>query len=190
MSEQKYYSLIEDRIMEHFGFTLIGATTHEGKMFRAFLERFKLTIMMEPYTPEDISKIIIHYCEKLGYIIKEDALNILIDRSRDNPRTITQNIDMLLMLKDNSTITKQDALKATELRGIGPYGLTERDVKILKTLKQYGQVGADTLSEIVDAVDVKNYKIYERYLITKGFIIPTKNGRTLTSNGEKILKDL
>lgn len=189
MSEQKYQSKIANKLLDHYGFTLIGTTTHEGRIFRPFLERFRLTITMDPYTEEDISNIILHYCNKLNYKLEDEALEILINRSRDNPRNITQNLDMIFISKDGGIITKEDALKATELRGIGPYGLTNKDIQILNALNKYGTLGAEVLSEIIDAVDIKNYKIYERYLLNKEYILPTKSGRVLTKKGKEILKE-
>ena len=143
-----------------------------------------------PVLPENLAAIIAHYCKKLDFSITLDAVNLLVDRSRENPRTITQNLDMLFMMKDNSNINIQDALKATELRGIGVHGLMEKDIKILKILGEYGKVGAETLSEIIDSVDIKNYKVWERYLINKELIIPSRGGRELTKKGQQVLKEL
>lgn len=190
MTEQKYQSEIANRLMEHFGFTLIGATTHDGEIFRPFLERFKLVIMMEPYTQKDLAEIIIHYCNKLGYSIATDAIDLLVDRSRDNPRTITQNLDMLFMMIEPGYITIKHALEATELRGIGIHGLMERDVNILKVLGDHGPIGKNIIADMIDSVDIKNYEISERYLLNKGFVIPTSKGRILTGKGQKILKEL
>lgn len=188
MTEQKYYSEIGDGLTDHFGFTLISATTHEGKIFRPFLERFKLVIMMEPYTSQNIEDMVVQYCSKMGYSVQKDALSILVDRSRNNPRTVTQNLDILFMFKESKNITKYDALKATSLRGIHHHGLTTRDAQILKILSKNGPLGEEALSEMVDAVDVKNYKVWERYLIHRQFVIPTKSGRIITNDGKKALE--
>ena len=190
MSEQKYYSKIANRVMDHYGFTLMGATTHEAKISRAFRERFKLTIVMEQYTEEQIKQIILYYVNKLQYSIDDEAVELLINRSRDNPRTITQNLDMLFLMKEDKIITSDDAKKATELRGVGEFGLTSRDVNILRILYEHGSTGAETLSNLIDAVDVKNYLETERYLVNRGYIIPTRKGRELTSKGKEIIKGI
>ena len=192
MTEQKYQSKIANKLIDHFGFTLIGATTHEGKLFRPFLERFKLIITLENYTEKELSDMILQYCNKLDYNIEANALQLLISRSRDNPRTITQNLDMFLMIKgfESHNISLADAQKATELRGIGDYGLMSRDIQILKTLEEHSPLGAEVLCTIIDAVDIDNYKAWERYLINKGYIIPTRAGRILTEKGRKILKEI
>ena len=111
----------------------------------------------------------------------------MVDRSRDNPRVTTQNLDMLFMIKDIGHITIQDALKATELRGIGLHGLMDRDMKVLETIGQYGPIGKNILVDILDFVDISNYELIERYLLNKGYIISTSRGRILTDKGKKIL---
>ncbi len=190
MSEQKYYSDISGEIIDHYGFTLMGATTHESRIFRPFLERFKLIINLEPYSQKEIGEIILYYINSFNYTINQDALDVLIDRSRDNPRNITQNIDMLLMIKKDKQITIQDAIKATELRGINENGLTDKDIRILEILNEYETVGADTLTEMIDAVDVENYKLWERYLVSREYVMPTRSGRKITNKGKKALENI
>lgn len=189
MSEQKYHSDIAGEIIDHYGFTLIGATTHEARIFRPFLERFKLIITLEPYSEKEIGEIILYYINSFNYTIENDALEVLIDRSRDNPRNITQNIDMLLMIKKDKKILKEDAIKATELRGINENGLTDKDIRVLEILNNIGVLGAETLTEMIDAVDVENYKLWERYLINREYIIPTRSGRKITPKGKKALEN-
>lgn len=189
MAEQKYHSDIAGKIIDHYGFTLMGATTHESRIFRPFLERFKLIITLEPYSQKEIGEIILYYINSFNYTIDQDALEVLIDRSRDNPRNITQNIDMLLMIKKDKKIVKEDAIKATELRGINENGLMDKDIRILEILDRYETVGAETLTEMIDAVDVDNYKLWERYLVSREYVMPTRSGRKITNKGKKALNN-
>jgi len=193
MQDHKFYSVIENKIRDHYGFTLIGATTDEAKISRPFRERFKLAVIMEPYTIEDQKEIIRQYANKVKLNLGPGTLELLADRTRDCPRTIVQNMEMLEMVKNgqsNNLVTKTDALEALKMRSIGPYGLMPRDVKILRILDEYKSVGVETLIEMLDFVTVQNYKLYERYLVEREYIIPTTQGRVLTIKGKQILNKL
>jgi Holliday junction resolvasome RuvABC ATP-dependent DNA helicase subunit len=193
MQDHRFYSLIENRLMDHYGFTLIGATTDEAKISRPFRERFKLSVIMEPYTMEEQKEIIRQYANKVKLNLGTGVLELLADRTRDCPRTIVQNMEMLEMVKNgqsNNIVTKTDALEALKMRSIGPYGLMPKDVKILQILDEYKAVGVETLIEMLDFVNVQNYRVYERYLVERGYVMPTKPGRVITNLGKKILKDM
>lgn len=190
MTDYTYYNFFSGLIEKHYGFTLIAATTHEHKLNRAFMERFKLIIHMEEYTGEELKKMAIQYCNKTGYSIDDLAAKEIVDRSRKNPRILTQIIDMTMMIKNNTTIEINDIIHASELKGIFKHGLTQKDIKILNILKENGVASAQTLCEMIDSVDIRNYKIIERYLINQNYIIPTNKGRKLTTQGEFILKTI
>jgi Holliday junction DNA helicase RuvB len=193
MQDHQFYSLIEDRLMDHYGFTLIGATTDESKISRPFRERFKLVVMMEPYTMEDQKEIIRQYANKAKLTLGPGVLELLADRTRDCPRIIIQNMEMLEMVKNgqpNHLVIKEDAISALKMRSIGPYGLMPKDIKVLNILKEYNSVGAETLTEMLDFVNVQNYRVHERYLVERGYVMPTKAGRIITNLGKKILNDI
>ena len=191
MHEGEYHSGIVDRVIKRKGLTIIGATTDEAKISRAFRERFKYIIPLQKYTKEEQNRIAIHTADKMGLSITFEAVKILAERSRNNPRNIVQIMETLELMNINDKhISTKEALIATKLRGLGEYGLTKRDIEVLTALKEHGRIGASTLSDMIGFNTVDNYRVWERFLIEEGYLLPQAGGRRITSKGNKILKEI
>lgn len=201
--QSEFYSIMHDgkwrtsdgEVKRHYGFTLIAATTDDSRIARPLLSRFGLVVRLKPYDADETAQIIARAADKLGLRLTSAASRVLLDRGRDNPRTVVQNVDMLkrLMRSEGKTspATKDDAERATRLRDIGQHGLTSKDAEVLRLLSQGSPVGAKTIAETLNFGSEDNYtEIVEPFLLQRRYIVPTARGRVITEEGRKVIEEI
>jgi Holliday junction DNA helicase RuvB len=167
-------------------FTLIGATTLEGKVSKPLRNRFGVPLRLEYYTEKELIKIISHFAQKLGFKIKNDAAKILSVASRGTPRIairIFRRIRDFASVKHTNVITKEIACEGLEALEIDLKGLDRIDRQILKTMLEEfngGPVSLDTIAAIIGENSDTIYEVYEPFLIKNGFLRRTPRGRMVT----------
>lgn len=169
-------------------FVLIGATTDYNKVYKkseALVSRFQTRIIMNKYTVEELIEI-----QKLH----KSKMNIDIDIPEEDYRLIAKNSKGIprealnLLLNRMVSNTVQETL---EEKKIIKDGITETDIKILKTLnKQNKPIGSNFLSQKVGLIKEDYEMVYEPYLVEKDFIDRSSRGREITNIGKKFLKEL
>jgi Holliday junction DNA helicase RuvB len=91
------YSAMEDRIIDLPAgkrvirvplpkFTLLGATTHAGKLPKPLLDRFGFVWQLRPYTLPEMATIVARSAQKLGVTIDETGAEVIARASRGTPR--------------------------------------------------------------------------------------------------------
>lgn len=174
-------------------FTLIGATTKEGMLSSPLRDRFGIKFRLEPYTNEELKKIVVRSANILGIPINDDAAFELARRSRGTPRIANR---LLRRVRDFAQYENLDAInieitrKALELMDVDELGLDMVDRNILETIiKKFngGPVGLETLAAATgeDATTIED--VVEPFLIQLGFISRTPRGRACTLNAYKHL---
>lgn len=174
-------------------FTIIGATTDDGKLTKPFREKFKLRFLFETYSLVEIQAIIILYAASLGITLTSQAARSLALRSRGVPRTAKSYLESI---RDYAThlgskiITDGVVLDTFKTLGIDSRGLTKPEINILRALYYAdGPVGVDNLA-IISNESVNNLKnTIEPYLIQEGLMIRTGTGRILTDLGRRHLEE-
>lgn len=166
-------------------FTLIGATTKEGMLSSPLRDRFGIKFRLEPYTTEELAKIIKRSANILETKIDDDALQELAKCSRGTPRIANRLLKRVRDYADYENmevINLNIAKKALKLMDIDELGLDAVDRNVLETaIKKFngGPVGLDTLSAATgeDATTIED--VVEPFLIQLGFIARTPRGRTV-----------
>lgn len=174
-------------------FTLIGATTKEGMLSSPLRDRFGIKFRLEPYTNEELKKIVVRSANILGIPINEDAAFELARRSRGTPRIanrLLRRVRDFAQYENLATINLEITRKALELMDVDELGLDMVDRNILETIiKKFngGPVGLETLAAATgeDATTIED--VVEPFLIQLGFIARTPRGRTCTLNAYKHL---
>lgn len=176
--------------------TIIGATTDPGRLPEPVVERF-LQPPMQDYTDDEAIKITLLTSKrvlagqpKLG---KVEAGKIAA-AATNNPRRIKK---LLEVLRD-MTITGQIPLKGTRYdvdallvgQGITPDGLDRTAQKYLQTLAMEfaGQAGATAIEDRLQQAG--GLATVERVLMDKGYLVKTRGGRVLTSQGIGRVREL
>ena len=67
-------------------FTLLGATTHAGKLPKPLLDRFGFVWQLRPYTLAEMTTIVARSASKLGVAVDEDGAAAIARASRGTPR--------------------------------------------------------------------------------------------------------
>ena len=167
-------------------FTLIGATTRAGQLSSPLRDRFGVSLRLELYTPEELSRIVRRSATLMQVDIDPDGAMEIASRSRGTPRIANR---MLRRVRDfaqvchEGVITKEAADHALSRLEIDNLGLDPTDRRMLETIvRTYGggPVGLETLAATVGEEAVTLEDVYEPYLMQLGFLTRTPRGRCVT----------
>ena len=167
-------------------FTLIGATTRAGSLSAPLRDRFGVTLRLELYTPEELTKIVTRSAGILNVPIEEDGAMEIARRSRGTPRIANR---MLRRVRDfaqvmaGGVITRGVADQALEALEVDHLGLDNVDRRMLRSIiENYGggPVGLETLAATINEEAVTLEDVYEPYLLQTGLLTRTPRGRCVT----------
>jgi Holliday junction DNA helicase RuvB len=172
-------------------FTLIAATTREGKLGDPFRARFGVMEKLTFYPVDDLAIILKRSSKLLNTIIDDKACAIIAERSRGTPRVanrILKRIRDIAQCKSNNRITQDIAREGLEMLQIDDMGLDQTDRRIIELLisNHDEPVGLKTISASVGEEEETIEEIHEPYLIQKNLLIKTPRGRKVTENALKI----
>ncbi len=174
-------------------FTLVGATTRSGLLTRPLRDRFQIQFSMEFYSPEELSRIVRRSAERMGISITPRAATALASRSRGTPRVANR---LLRRTRDFAEVEGEGAVDVgvVELTldrlGIDEEGLDAMDRKVLETVAYKfdgGPVGIDSLATAIGEEADTIEDVYEPFLIMRGLLQRTRQGRILTQTGRRHL---
>lgn len=179
--------------MELPRFTLVGATTRAGLLTRPLRDRFQIQFSMEFYEPAQLTEIVQRSAKRMNISITQRAAAALATRSRGTPRVANR---LLRRTRDFAEVEGQGAVDVgvVELTldrlGIDEGGLDAMDRKVLHTIAYKfdgGPVGLDSLSTAIGEEADTIEDVYEPYLIMRGLLQRTRQGRVLTQTGRRHL---
>ena len=164
-------------------YTLICATTRAGMLTGPLRDRFGVICRLEPYTAEDLVRIVKRSARLLKISIADDAALELASRSRGTPRIanrLLKRVRDFAQVYNDGIISLPITVKALNDMEIDPLGLDYNDIKLLSALVDKfdgGPTGLDTLAAAIneDAGTIED--VIEPYLIQLGFIARTPRGR-------------
>ena len=174
-------------------FTLVGATTNDGKLSKPFRDRFKLRFVFTPYSLEESIQIVFLHAERLEINIDHPGAVEIAVRGRGVPRVLVSLLercrDASVTLSDGS-IGRELARVAFHHMDIDSSGLTKTDINLLKTLYDISApVGLDNLSTILNESPKVISEAIEPYLIQRGLVLRGSKGRTITDKGCEYLSN-
>ena len=167
-------------------FTLVGATTRAGLLTSPLRTRFGVIDRLDFYGPEDLQTILERSARLLEVPFTEDGLLEISQRARGTPRVanrLLRRVRDYAQERGRGIIDVGTASLALELLEVDAEGLDKMDRKIMMTIiESYGggPVGIDTLSAAVNEAPDTIEDVHEPYLIQKGFLGRTKQGRVAT----------
>jgi len=74
-------------------FTLIGATTNDGKLSKPFRDRFKLRFLFNTYSEKESNDIVLVHAKRLGIQVESDAVSVIAQRGRGVPRILVRLLE-------------------------------------------------------------------------------------------------
>lgn len=168
-------------------FTLIGATTRSGLLTAPLRSRFPVTERLDYYSTDVLTTIIQRSARILNVDIDDGGAGEIAARARGTPR-IANNLlkrvrDYAQVKAKSAMITAEIAGKALAMLEIDEHGLDEMDKRILETLvKTFGgkAVGVNSLAVAVGEEPDTIEEVYEPFLIMRGYLKRTPQGRVPT----------
>lgn len=173
-------------------FTLLAATTDDGKLVKPFRDRFKLRFIYKEYSIEDATKIALYHSKRLELDISDkQAIQIAI-RGRCIPRIIISQLERYrdFAITQNKTSLDDDQFCGLyrNILKINKDGFTETDLMLMKALYKQGKpIGLENLSMVVNESPNVLKNTIEPYLINKGLLTRASKGRSLTEDGIRYL---
>lgn len=167
-------------------FTLIGATTRAGQLSAPLRDRFGVTLRLELYTPQELSKIVTRSASILNVDIDPTGALEIARRSRGTPRIANRMLRRVRDFADvraDGVITKEVADEALRSLEIDDLGLDPIDHRMMHAIiENYGggPVGIETLAAPIGEEAVTLLDVYEPYLMQLGFLQRTPRGRCVT----------
>ena len=167
-------------------FTLIGATTRAGQLSSPLRDRFGVSLRLELYTNEELSRIVTRSAALLGMDIDPAGALEIASRSRGTPRIANR---MLRRVRDfaqvyhDGIITREAADHALSRLEVDHLGLDATDRRMLMSIiENYsgGPVGLETLAATIGEEAITLEDVYEPYLMQIGFLTRTMRGRCVT----------
>lgn len=167
-------------------FTLVGATTRSGMLTGPLRDRFGISFRLDYYAVEDLAQIVKRSASILGVTIDDDSAVEIGSRSRGTPRLanrLLKRVRDYAQVRGSGAIDLPIAREALEFFEIDELGLDWMDIRILETLVQtfHGRaVGLSTLASAVGEDPSTLEDVYEPYLLQRGLIVRTPQGRMAT----------
>ena len=167
-------------------FTLVGATTRQGKLSAPLRSRFGMACRLDYYQIDDLQTILRRSGRILAIEADDGGVFEIGRRSRGTPRIANNLLRWVrdyAQVKGTGEITGKVADAALKMLDIDEHGLDEMDNRILETILYKfsgGPVGIKTLSvavaEEMDTIE----DVYEPFLIQEGYLMRTPQGRVAT----------
>jgi holliday junction DNA helicase RuvB len=206
--EELLYSAMEDRsidIMVGQGagaralrlslqpFTLVGATTRWSLLSKPLRDRFGMSFRLEHYGLDDLVAIVLRSAGILEIEIDDEGAREIASRSRGTPRVanrLLRRVRDYAQVHRGGRIDADGARAALELMGVDAAGLERLDRELLNALAvtfRGRPVGITTLAAALgeDAGTIE--EVYEPYLLQRGLLERTPQGRTITDAGREHL---
>ena len=167
-------------------FTLIGATTRAGQLSAPLRDRFGVTLRLELYTPQELSKIVTRSASIRNVAIDPTGALEIARRSRGTPRIanrMLRRVRDFADVKADGMISRKVADEALRALEIDDLGLDPIDHRMLRAIiENYGggPVGIETLAATIGEEAVTLLDVYEPYLMQLGFLQRTPRGRCVT----------
>ena len=166
-------------------FTLVGATTRAGQLSSPLRDRFGVSLRLELYTIQELSRIVTRSATLLSMEIDPQGAWEIAARSRGTPRIANRFLrrvrDFAQVCADG-VITREAANLALERLEVDHLGLDAIDRRMLTAIIQNygGAVGLETLAATIGEEAVTLEDVYEPYLMQLGFLTRTPRGRCAT----------
>lgn len=211
------YSAMEDRVIDLPAgksvirvplpkFTLLGATTHTGKLPKPLLDRFGFIWQLRPYTLPEMQTILLRAAAKLGVAMDADGALTIARASRSTPRIANR---LLRRVRDAATNAAADgalvwysergsasgtingplARAALERLEIDSLGLGPLDRRYLAMVAER-PVGIEALCAGLAEDRSTLEEVVEPFLTQSGLIARGGRGRIATEAGRNHLRTL
>jgi len=166
-------------------FTLVGATTRVGLLTPPLRDRFGVILRVEFYEPREIREIVQRSAAILDIPITDDGATEIACRARGTPRVanrILRRVRDFAQVEGDGLITRSLAGQALDRLEVDAQGLDKMDRYIITTIIEKfngGPIGLSSLAAAVSEEKDTIEEVYEPFLIQKGYLKRTPQGRVV-----------
>ena len=167
-------------------FTLVGATTRIGLLTSPLRNRFGIMHRLDYYNTKELMAIVKRAAGLIKTEITEKGAEEIAQRSRGTPRVanrLLRRIRDYAQVKGTGVIDEQISKHALDKMDVDEEGLDEMDKKILEVIINKfggGPVGLKSLAIAVGEETDTIEEVHESFLVRKGFLKKTAQGRVVT----------
>ncbi|NLG12001.1 MAG: Holliday junction branch migration DNA helicase RuvB [Elusimicrobia bacterium] len=167
-------------------FTLVGATTRIGLLTSPLRNRFGIMHRLDYYNTKELMAIVKRAAGLIKTEITEKGAEEIAKRSRGTPRVanrLLRRIRDYAQVKGTGVIDEQIAKHALDKMDVDEEGLDEMDKNILEVIINKfggGPVGLKSLAIAVGEETDTIEEVHESFLVRKGFLKKTAQGRVVT----------
>ena len=167
-------------------FTLVGATTRAGQLTGPLRDRFGILLKLEPYSPDELARIILRSAGILGVPIDHAGALELAKCARGTPRVanrLLKRVRDFATVQGDGSIDGPTAIAARRQMDIDEACLDEMDRSVLRAIIELyggGPVGLETLAANLGEEAVTLEDVCEPYLMQLGLLTRTPRGRCVT----------
>lgn len=167
-------------------FTLVGATTRTGLLTPPLRDRFGVVLRVDFYSPEELQQIVSRSASLLGIATKKSGAHEIAKRARGTPRVanrLLRRVRDFAQVEADGIISREVADRSLSMLEVDEKGLDKMDRLIMQTIIHKfdgGPIGLNSLSAAVGEEKDTLEDVYEPFLIQRGFIKRTPQGRVAT----------
>lgn len=168
-------------------FTVVGATTHMGKLSKPMRDRFGDICELQPYNVEELASIVVRGASKMNFGLAQDGALEIARRAQGTPRVALR---ILRRVRDFAHGVNPQELGAGFVEqvcaqiGIDKAGLDSTARKMLRLLAEKNRaVGLKAIAaQIGEAVETVEDCV-EPFLLSQGLVERVQAGRCITPKG-------
>lgn len=167
-------------------FTIVGATTRLALVTAPLRARFGAVYRLDYYSQDAMEEIIRQAAGQLEVPADPEGIREIARRARGTPRValrLLRRVRDYAQVRGNGRITAEISRGALDLLAIDAKGLDSMDRRVLKAIVlKYsgGPVGLKTIAASIREDPDTIMDVVEPYLLQKGFLQRTAQGRTAT----------
>jgi Holliday junction DNA helicase RuvB len=168
-------------------FSVVGATTRLALVTAPLRARFGAVYRMDYYDEQAMIKIVARAARMLKVPADVGGINEIAKRARGTPRIALRLLrrvrDFADVREDGREVTREIADSALNLLQVDQLGLDEVDKRVLRAIIEKfggGPVGLNTIAASISEEADTIMDVVEPYLLQKGFLDRTSQGRVAT----------
>lgn len=174
-------------------FTVVAATTDQFRLLAPLRDRFKVILPFTTYDDESLAEIVAQRAQLTGLQIDCGIAEQIARRSKGTPRLgirLLESCHRYARSRGDEEVTMQHFEETVALDGIDDLGLGTDEQHLIKFLaNQPGKpVRLFTLEAAIGVHRRTISEVFEPFLIRKGLIERTHQGRLITEEGMRHVK--
>lgn len=160
-------------------FTLVGATTDPDGVIQPLMDRFRMVLHLDFYSPSELGDVVRQRCRTLGWDYEPLLLEAIAQRAKGTPRIalrLLQSARRVAVAEGAKLVTVENLARACAIERISDTGLDHQQQKYLQLLEAGGSRLGVLAAQLGVAPKVVS-KTIEPYLLRAGLIIKDEQGR-------------